>query len=242
MKKDILDRVYKLIELHKTGALGGEFMPEDENPNLPKDSNQNYIYFTLPMALNYQRNSYKLWEAANKSYSDCEVNDIFNPAKVIEMPIETLRQKLLKHKIALQPNKHIEIWRTISNTITKDFDGDLRQLFSQNDNDVEKIKTYIQNHKKSFPYLGGAKILNYWLYVIEQYTDMNFKNRQHISVAPDTHVIQASLKLGIIEDVNIDREKLSQKWQELLKDEALSPIDVHTPMWLWSRNGFKINL
>lgn len=61
MKKDILDKIHRLIELHKNGVLGGEIMPEDENPNLSKESNENYIYFTLLMALNYQRNSYKLW-------------------------------------------------------------------------------------------------------------------------------------------------------------------------------------
>lgn len=242
MANNILDKVYKLIELHKSGALGGEVMPEDANPNLPKGSNENYLYFTLPMALNYQRNSYKLWEAANKSYSDNEVKDVFTPAKAAGMTADELRQKLLKHKIALQPNKHIEIWQTIANTINRDFGGDLRLLFAQNDNDVAKIKAHIQRHKKDFPYLGGAKILNYWLYVIEQYTDMTFKNRQHITVAPDTHVIQASVKLGIANDINIDRETLSQRWQELLKNENISPIDVHTPMWLWSRGGFKIEV
>lgn len=48
----------------KEGKLGGEFMPEDSNPNLSKASNENFLYFTLPLVLNYQRNSYKLWESA----------------------------------------------------------------------------------------------------------------------------------------------------------------------------------
>ena len=45
-------------------------MPEDENPGLEKSSTQNYMYFTLPMVLNYQRNSYVLWECANRMYKD----------------------------------------------------------------------------------------------------------------------------------------------------------------------------
>ena len=44
----------------KEGKPGGEFMPEDSNPHLSKASNENFLYFTLPMVLNYQRNSYKL--------------------------------------------------------------------------------------------------------------------------------------------------------------------------------------
>jgi hypothetical protein len=50
---DVLDKVYKLIDLHKSGLLGGEVMPEDENPGLDITTAENYIYFTLPMALNY---------------------------------------------------------------------------------------------------------------------------------------------------------------------------------------------
>lgn len=241
--KEILNKVYKLLDLYKSGALGGEIMPEDENPGLDKSSSENYIYFTLPMALNYQRNSYKLWESANKSYNDKNVSDIFKPNLVVKMTDDELRTKLLANKIALQPNKHIDIWKTISNTIVRDFSGDIRNLFLHNNYDVEKIKDYIISHKKDFPYLGGSKILNYWLYVIEQYTDAKFINRNFITVAPDTHVIQSSERLGLItntqaQNTNI-RDELAVIWQNLLTGTELSPIDVHTPMWLWSRGGFK---
>lgn len=30
-----------------------------------------------------------------------------------------------------------------------------------------------------------------------------------------------------------------EKWQELLNNTKYKPIDIHTPLWLWSRNGFK---
>ena len=51
--KAILDKVKKLIKMHRNGELGGEVMPEDVNPGLEKSSLENYLYFTLPMALNY---------------------------------------------------------------------------------------------------------------------------------------------------------------------------------------------
>lgn len=78
--------------------------------------------------------------------------------------------------------------------------------------------------KMNFPYLGSNKICNYWLYVMEQYTDVKFVDRENITVAPDTHVIQAS------------------RWQEILKGTDLFPIDVHTPMWLWSRGKFSVEI
>ena len=59
-----INKVYALLGAYKSGKLGGEKMPEDENPDLEKSSKENFMYFTLPMSLNYQRNSYVLWECA----------------------------------------------------------------------------------------------------------------------------------------------------------------------------------
>lgn len=88
--------------------------------------------------------------------------------------------------------------------------------------------------------------MNYWLYVLEQYTDIEFVDREHITVAPDTHVIQASQKLGVISEEEAKQSNvqivLAEKWKDLLEDTALKPIDVHTPMWLWSRGKFTIDV
>lgn len=59
-------------------------MPEDANPQFEKSSNENYLYFTLPTALNYQRNSYILWENALKTYNDETTRFVFNPKLCLE--------------------------------------------------------------------------------------------------------------------------------------------------------------
>lgn len=90
-------------------------------------------------------------------------------------------------------------------------------------------------------YLSGQKIANYWLYVLHQYTDAPLRNRHLLSVAPDTHVLQASIMLGLVQngsDINALRHRVAQEWKELLIGAELCPIDVHTPLWLWSRNNF----
>ena len=243
-KRSILKNVEDLLRLYHDGSLGGAIMPEDANPGLKKGAKENYLYFTLPMALNYQRNSYKLWESAKAAYLDAETRDIFSPECVVKMKQEELRAKLLKYKVALQPNKHTEIWGRLCDTFMDKFQGDVRKLFSDHDNSVKKIKEYILKNKKEFPYLSGTKILNYWLYVMTQYTDTRVEDRQYSTVAPDTHVIQASERLGLIthdeaEKPNI-REKVSSLWEEVFRDTQRCPIDIHTPLWLWSRGGFKV--
>ena len=241
-----INKIYALLDAYKAGKLGGEKMPEDENHGLDKSSKENYLYFTLPMALNYQRNSYSLWECANKTYHDVEIADVFDINAVVNMDEMQLREKLLKYKVALQPNKQPIIWRTLCETVKNNFAGDIRKLFRDNDYSVQKVKTYIAKNKKKFPYLGGNKICNYWLYVMEQYTDLQFIDRENITVAPDTHVIQASERLGVISSEEAGQgnvqDIVASRWQEILKGTDLVPIDVHTPMWLWSRGKFEVEI
>ncbi len=243
-QNEILDKVDKLIAMYKNGELGGEVMPEDANPHLEKYSLENYLYFTLPMALNYQRNSYTLWENANKTYKDEETRFVFNPKLCMEKSFEEVQYALTKYKVALQKQKQTEIWLSLCKTFVELYDGDIRKLFDSLDNDVDKIRDFIQKQNKiKFPYLSGTKICNYWLYVIYQYTNRKYKNIENLTVAPDTHVVKSTHRLGLITDAELDKSDVQliviDRWNKLLKETKYKPIDIHTPLWLWSRNGFK---
>ena len=244
--EEILAQVSSLLEAYRAGRLGGEKMPEDENPRLDAFSKENYLYFTLPMALNYQRNSYTLWECANRMYRAEEARWAFDPAQVCARGKDALGEVLVRYRVALQPNRHPAIWHTLCETIQNRFQGDIRRLFSQNDFSVEKTKGDIAAHKKEFPYLGGNKICNYWLYVLEQRTDLQFCDREAITIAPDTHVIQASVRLGLLspeEAQGPEAQRLTaERWSRLLAGSGLVPIDLHTPLWLWSRGKFSAEI
>ena len=243
-KNEIFKQIDNLINMYKNGELGGEIMPEDANPHLDKYSKENYLYFTLPMALNYQRNSYTLWDSANKTYKDEETRFVFDPKICLEKSFEEVQYALTKYKVALQKQKQTKIWLALCNTIVELYDGDIRNLFDELDNDVDKIRYFIQKeNKKKFPYLSGTKICNYWLYVIWQYTDREYKNIENLTVAPDTHVVKATHKLGLITDEELNKSDVQliviDRWNELFKGTKYKAIDIHTPLWLWSRNGFK---
>lgn len=240
----ILSDVRRLLDMQKAGELGGFQMPEDSNPGFALSSRDNYHYFTLPMALNYQRDSYKLWAAAKITAEDSQTAFVFDPTVVNARGVSALRIALLQHKLALQPNKHTNTWFTLCCTIVDLFGGDLRNLFRQCGYDVVKLFATIRTeHKKRFPYLSGEKIVNYWLYVMSSYTDLVLTNRGELSVAPDTHVIQASVRLGLVDAALAAtpkaREEISAAWRSLLKGTGIAPIDIHTALWLWSRNGFR---
>lgn len=242
----IIENCRILLNAYKNKELGQTKMPEDSNPGFNDDEQEMRLaYFTLPMALNYQRNSYNLWKSALKTYQDEETKEIFNISKVSEIDLDKLKNLLLKHKLALQPNKHTEIWQTISKTINHNF-GSFTNLFNKANSDYLKLKEIIQKEqKKGFPYLSGPKIFNYWSFILQEYGKLNLQNSEFIEIAPDTHITKCSVILGVItkeEAERLAKEKISERWREILKGTDINPIDMHPPLWFWSKNNFKFKL
>ena len=235
-----------LLEAFKSGKLGQTVMPEDSNPGFSDaEAEMRIAYFTLPMALNYQRDSYKLWEAALKTYDDLETRFVFDISDVTNASEDEVRKALMKYKVALQPNKHVNTWRTIAKTIKENW-GSFAAFFESTDNDFVKLRQTVKvDHKKGFPYLSGPKIFNYWSFIISTYGGITLKNRDQIEIAPDTHITQCSVKLGVItpdEAVNMSKDAISERWRDLLKGSGIDPIEMHPPLWFWSRNGFLYKL
>ena len=238
----VLNDALALHRMWKQGKLGGEVMPEDVHPDLAKDSDELLHYLTLGMCLNYQRNSYKLWDACTAAYFDRDVSWIFSPKLVAASDEDHLRPALIKHKVALQPNKHTNNWKRVSGGIMKYGQGDMRRILENDDYDIAKIREFIQSNRKDFPYLAGHKICNYWLFVLLQYTSFPISNRHALTIAPDTHVLNASVRLGLLSSDDLDKANAqtlcSDSWDKLLAHSDFIPIDIHTPLWLWSRQGY----
>ena len=230
----------KLIEAFQSGKLGQTIMPEDIRPTF-SNQEERLAYFTLPMALNYQRDSYKLWEAALKTFNDSETKFVFDIKQVSKRSEEDVRKALMKYKVALQPNKHINSWRVIAKTVYENW-GSFSGLFKAVQNDFLNLKQIVKvDYKKGFPYLSGPKIFNYWSFIMSTYGEVKLTNRDHIEIAPDTHITQCSVKLGVItseEALSLTKDAISEKWRLLLQGSDIDPIDMHPPLWFWSRNGF----
>ncbi len=246
MNPTLIKNCKSLLEAFKSGGLGQTVMPEDSNPGFSdKDAEMRIAYFTLPMALNYQRDSYKLWEAALKTFNDSETRFVFDAVKVSEAAEDDVRRALMKYKVALQPNKHVNTWRTIAKTVSENW-GSFARFFEAAENDFSNLKQMVKvDHKKGFPYLSGPKIFNYWSFIMSTYGGIELSNRDQIEIAPDTHIAQCSVRLGVVtqeEALALTKDAVSERWRELLKGSGIDPIDMHPPLWFWSRNGFLFKL
>src|SRR6266536_3999812 len=89
-RAQILTDLNQLQAMVLAGILGGSTMPEDAHPLLEKSTAENYHYFTLTMALNYQRDSYTLWRSATATYDDSDTRAVYDPRSVISMSDDEL--------------------------------------------------------------------------------------------------------------------------------------------------------
>ena len=128
------------MRAYKSGKLGQTKMPEDSNPGFSDNQTEERLaYFTLPMALNYQRDSYKLWQAALATYNDEATKKVFSLSEVVAMSEADLRQCLTKYKLALQPNRHVAIWQKISQTVFQKW-GALKNLLQAANYDFLQLR------------------------------------------------------------------------------------------------------
>ncbi len=233
-----VERLQILLNHYQEGRIP-TLAQHEVNPGLDKGSRENYLYFTLPCCINFQRSSPAMWQSALKTYEDPQTRYLFFPEEVMNTPIEKVREDLLKHKLGLQPNKHVQIWLAIAGTLYRHFDSDSRKVIQEAESDAGKLIQLLQiTRRKDFPYLSGPKLSNYWPYILSQYTDVQFANMHEISIIPDTHVIQSTVQLGLTEGV-VSSAEVERVWKEVLKDSGISPVTMHPVLWNWSRNNFQ---
>lgn len=74
---------------------------------------------------------------------------VFFPELVASIPLEQVRSDLVKHKLALQPNKQVTIWTTIAKTLYEFYDSDPRQVLLEAGIDVGQMVYLLQHTHRS---------------------------------------------------------------------------------------------
>jgi endonuclease III len=180
-----------------------------------------------------------MWASALATWEDELTQYVFFPEHLAEVPPEQIRADLVKHRLALQPNKHTLIWTTIARTLHQYYENDPRRIIEEAEDNASKLITLLQKtYRQRFPYLSGPKLSNYWPFILSLYTDVSFKNAQEISIIPDTHVMQCSERLGVTAP-GATSLQVEAAWRELLKGSGINPSQVHPVLWNWSRNKFQ---
>lgn len=238
----LIEKCENLIQAYRSGGLGDCRLPEDNAPSFaPHELEQLLIYYTLPMAVNYRRNSTQLWEAARSSYDDPATKAIYSVEYSSQVSQEVLKEHLLKYRVAMQPNRHTLTWQTIAKTIQAQW-GSIEQLLASTNFDFIELRNMVQNReRRGFPYLAGPKLFNYWCFILGEKCGIELSNKEHIDIAVDTHVLKCSIRLGVIteeESRTLSTSQIAGAWRSRLKSSHIAPTSLNVPLWFWSRSGF----
>lgn len=230
------EKIMRLFALYQRGEIP---VPEQHevHPSLPIGSRENYLYFTLASCLNFRRSSVGLWRSALATYADPECRYLFFPEEVRHRRFEDIQRDLTAHRLAIQINRHPRIWVAICRTLADHYDSDPRAVLREDNFEVPQIIQTLQRTKKHlFPYLGGRKLSNYWLFILSRFTDAQLANLDQISIIPDTNVIKSTIRLGLA-DESITPANVEEIWRRITVRMGINPIDMHPILWNWARNG-----
>ena len=229
------------VDLHRRFLAGELKGPESHevNPGLGRGTRDNYLYFTLSCCLNFQRNSPRLWQSALATFQDPETRYLFFPEQVHGVSEERVAADLFRHRLAIQRTKHPRIWRAISRTLHEHYDSDPRMVLAEGGLEVGRTLDILQVTKKQlFPYLGGPKLSNYWLFILTSFTDVRLRDPERISIIPDVHVIRSSVRIGLVEEGATPLE-VERAWTSVLAATGIPPGEMHSALWRWSRARFE---
>lgn len=240
MSETIVASCRSIISAYENGLLGDYAPAESIAPAFPSDEAQ-LVYYTLPMSLNYRRPSHQLWAAAKATFLDPETYNVFDVASVENTDENELRTLLVKHRLAMQPQRHILNWSTIASTVHQEW-GSVGGLLEAADYDFLQLKQTVQKtHKRSFPYLSGPKLFNFWCFTLVNYCDVDLHNKEYIDIAVDSHIRRGSAVLGLVsaeEASSLPAEHIAKRWRTALAGSDIAPTDLVVPLWYWSRDKF----
>lgn len=239
---------FLLLEvLDREGIFGHRNLPDDAVREVAKDLDRETLLLvvTYTIALDYMRNAEELWQSSLKTLKDEEVSWVFNPDSVVKRTKEELLKALGKHGLARKKNRDIEIWYTLSQTLSKKYGGKLSALFEEYSYDVlSMFEDFLKNRKEEFPSLSGMKIFPHWIRSLKEKVPIPVKRVEELPIPVDVHVARATFTTGCITGkysakgiTETVKKKVIEVWKQGLKGTGVAPIEMFRPLWLLSKHG-----
>lgn len=207
-------------------------------PRMKQSSEEQLLFLTLTVSLDYMRDAVKLWKQSHDAWLDDSKNWIFNPKLVVQDGLEKLTT-LFKEINDQRPIKDAKIWFTICKKLLE-FEGSVYSLLRNLNFDASDISNYLNIHKKDFPYLAGYKIKPLWLRMINDTAGIKLNRIEGIPLPIDVHTARMTLKIVFNDDFDGKiteelRERTQKAWKIILNGTSIYPLQIDEPLWLMGK-------
>lgn len=240
-----------------TGIQGRTDMPEDIIPQyVPRGSLAHYLFITLTVSIDYQRDAIELWENSRKTYEDPTTQYLFDPQSLHETAPGKIIEDMKKYGLSRKAQKDAYIWRTVGVTFYKKWMGNPENFLTDCQWDAPTILSrlksdnHLQNERSvpDYPYLRGSKIGPLWVRMLRDNVGASgLKNLNQVPIPVDIHVARATLALGVVRGQVIDRlevlfDEIRTIWSQSVegltaKNKPMIALDLDEALWHLSKYG-----
>ncbi|MEM0024778.1 MAG: hypothetical protein QXV98_03630 [Thermofilaceae archaeon] len=255
--KDVAVRLFE--EFTRGNGIFGrrhEDMPEATLPRralghsiieVDRGSREHLLFITLTVALDYRRDSDKLWAAARRTFEDERTRWLFFPEEVVKRERREVEEAMKTYGIYIQKND-VDAWIRISHGLFTFYGSDPLNIVKECDFDAQEVfnKKRDQTFKKNFPYLTGDKIFALWIRMLYDVAGIQLKNLDKVPIPVDVHVARATFTTGGLTGkyegmLSNVAHRIDKVWENAVKlarhPELTFRLQLDEPLWLLSRHG-----
>ncbi len=156
------------------------------------------LFLTFVAAVDKMRDATQLWRAAGELFRTNP--EVFDPAEVSSMSLETLRKLLSESRVTRYPERQAGAWRTIAASLAAGNGPVCRVVDSGYGDAVELLKDVRSRDRQGqarFPELRGAKISLMWIRMMAEPGKARIRRLDTIPVAVDVQVRRVTENLGV---------------------------------------------
>jgi hypothetical protein len=156
---------------------------------------QRLRFVTLTVALDYLRDSNRLYNAGRATFDDPETGWLYEPEEVACARFTAVSKALTKHKLAQRATRDADVWSTVCKKLVDHYQGHVSELLNEAHNSAPQLLTLIR--EKSLPSLSGAKVGSLWTRMLSD-SCCKLSGLSEIPIPVDRHVLNSSLAFGAI--------------------------------------------
>jgi len=230
-----------LLEVHSNGGIfGNKVTPQHQPPERAVTLEERLRFVTFAVALDYLRDSTRLYNLARETYDDPETTWLFDPTVVADAHYKEIFEGLKKHKLAQREVRDTDIWSNLAKCLVDRFSGSVRNLLES----AEYYGPQLLITATRFNIMGlmGPKIGPLWLRMLNDCCTP-IKGIEEIPLPVDRHIVSASFACGVIvgehEGLVLDdlTEPIQTVWRGGGELGGFAAIQLDVPMWYLGRLG-----
>lgn len=218
----------------RKGFFAGYSMPEYVLPrNLKEGTKEHALFLTYVISIDYMTDAEKLWQRSRGAY---ELHpDMFTPEKILKSSPRSV-EVFVKELGARYYTNAAKTWVTISRLLLDKYGGDPRNL-AKDPSEIGEVK----NRLKSFPFLRGNKLSNFYIRAMAEKELFKIRNVMELDIPVDKQVARFTIYTGVLKLIdeqfvgcaqeNPLRNLIEEAWRNAANKLGTAPWKLDEPIW-----------